>query len=71
LGREHVLEMLETVVSKYADGTSLVDQDSHVAYYGRMSLGPGQRTAVRGGMLLRYAAEDSEAPVAASPRIVP
>ena len=71
LGREHVLEMLEKGVNKYADGTSLVDPDSHVAYYGRMSLGPRQRTAVRGGMLLRYASPDSETTVAASGRIVP
>jgi hypothetical protein len=71
LGREHVLEMLEKGVNKYADGTSLVDPDSHVAYYGRMSLGPRQRTAVRGGILLRYASPDSQRTVAASARIVP
>jgi hypothetical protein len=71
LGREHVLEMIEKGVNKYADGTSLVDPDSHVAYYGRMSLGPRQRTAVRGGMLLRYASPDSETTVTASGRIVP
>ncbi len=71
LGREHVLETLETGVSKYADGTDLVDPDSHVAYYGRMSLGPRQRTAVRGGILLRYASPDSQRLVAASNRIVP
>lgn len=71
LGREHVLETLETQVNKYADGTDLVDPDSHVVYYGRMSLGPRQRMAVRGGMLQRYAAADSEKLVAASDRIVP
>jgi len=71
LSREHVLEMLEKGVNKYADGTRLIDPDSHVAYYGRMSLGPRQRTAVRGGMLLRYASPDSETTVAASGRIVP
>jgi hypothetical protein len=43
----------------------------HVAYYGRMSLGPRQRTAVRGGTLLRYAAPDSDELVAVSDRIVP
>jgi hypothetical protein len=71
LGREHVLETLETEVNKYADGTSLVDPDSHVAFYGRMSLGPGQRMAVRGGKLLRYPSPDAQQPVAASARIVP
>lgn len=71
LGREHVLETLEKGVNKYADGTELVDPDSHVAYYGRMSLGPRQRTAVRGGILLRYASPDSQRVVAASDRIVP
>jgi hypothetical protein len=71
LSREHVLEGLETELAKYADGTSLVDPDSHIAYYGRMSLGPGQRTAVRGGILLRYASSDSDTLIAASNRIVP
>jgi hypothetical protein len=71
LSREQVLEVLETQVSKYADGTGLVDPDAHVAYYGRMSLGPRQRMAVRGGALLRYASPDSERLVVASERIVP
>ena len=71
LSREHILEGLETALAKYADGTSQVDPDSHVAYYGRMSLGPGQRTAVRGGVLLRYASPDSDTLVAVSRRIVP
>jgi hypothetical protein len=71
LNRDHVLEMLEELTSKYTDGTGLVDPDSHVAYYGRMSLGPGQRVAVRGGMILRYADADSDKLVAASRRIVP
>lgn len=71
LSREQVLEVLETQVSKYADGTALVDPDGHVAYYGRMSLGPRQRMAVRGGALLRYASPDSDRLVLASERIVP
>jgi hypothetical protein len=71
LSREQVLEVLETQVSKYADGTELVDPDGHVAYYGRMSLGPRQRMAVRGGALLRYGSEDSERLILASERIVP
>jgi len=71
LTREHVLETLETLVNKYADGTPWVDPDSHVAPYGRMSLGPRQRTAVRGGMLMRYASPDSDRLVAASDRILP
>lgn len=49
MSREHLLEALEQEVNKYADGTPLVDPDSHVAFYGRMSLGPRQRMATRGG----------------------
>jgi len=71
LNRDHVLEVLEELTSKYTDGTGLVDPDSHVAYYGRMSLGPGQRVAVRGGVILRYVDADSDKLVAASRRIVP
>ncbi len=69
--REHLLETLEDIVAKYSDGTQLVDEDSHVAYYGRMSLGPGQRVAVRGGSILRYASPDSPRLVAESEHIVP
>jgi hypothetical protein len=71
LSREHLLETLETLVNKYNDSTDLVDPDSHVAYYGRMSLGPRQRVAVRGGIVMRYASPDSSQLVAASKRIVP
>jgi len=71
LNREQVLEMLEVVTSKYSDGTDFVDPDSHVAYYGRMSLGPWQRVAVRGGTILRYASTESGKLVAVSERIVP
>jgi mono/diheme cytochrome c family protein len=71
LTREHVLEVLEDEVQKLSDGTQLIDEDSHVFYYGRMSLGPGQRAAVRGGSILRYASPDSSRLVAASRRIVP
>lgn len=71
LSREHLLETLETLVNKYSDGTRLVDPDSHVAHYGRMSLGPRQRFAVRGGILLRYATPASDKLVPASGRIVP
>jgi hypothetical protein len=71
LTREHMLEMVEEVTSKYDDGLELVDPDSHVAYYGRMSLGPWQRMAVRGGTILRYAGSDSIKMIAASKRIVP
>jgi hypothetical protein len=45
LSREHLLETLETLVNKYDDSTGQVYTDSHVAYYGRMSLGPRQRVA--------------------------
>jgi len=71
LNREHVLETLERLVNKYNDSTDLIDPDSHVAYYGRMSLGPRQRVAVLGGSILRYASSDSDKLVAASRRIVP
>ena len=71
LSREHLIETLEALVNKYNDSTGLVDQDSHVAYYGRMSLGPRQRVAVRGGTIMRYASSDSSRLVATSKRIVP
>lgn len=71
LGREHLLEALETLVDKYSDGTNWVNPDSHVAYYGRMSLAPGQRVAVRGGALLRYASSESRKLIMASDRIIP
>lgn len=71
LRREHLLETLETVVNKYADSTEQIDTDSHIAYYGRMSLGPRQRLAVRGGTIMRYQSADSKRLVAVSPRIVP
>lgn len=71
LSREHLLETLETLVNKYNDSTNLVDTDSHVAYYGRMNLGPRQRVAVQGGTMMRYASPDSEKLLPASKRIVP
>lgn len=71
LSREHLLETLETLLNKYNDSTDLVDPDSHVAYYGRMSLGPRQRIAVKGGAVMRYASPDSDKLIAASKRIVP
>jgi hypothetical protein len=71
LSREHLLETLETLLNKYNDSTDLVDPDSHVAYYGRMSLGPRQRVAVRGGTIMHYASPDSSRLVATSKRIVP
>jgi hypothetical protein len=74
LGRDHLIETIETLANKYSDGTEIVDPDGHVAFYGRMSLGPGQRTAVRGGILVRRASPGSPgsnrlAPIGA--RIVP
>lgn len=71
LSREHLLEMLETQVNKYSDGTRLVDPDAHVAFYGRMSLGPRQRSAVRGGVLLHYPSPDARALIPLGGRIVP
>jgi hypothetical protein len=71
LSREHLLETLETLVSKYDDGTKLVNPDSHVAYYGHMSLGPTQRMAVRGGAVFRYGSANSDQLVPLSERLVP
>ena len=71
LSREHLLEALEQEVNKFADGTPLVDPDSHVAFYGRMSLGPRQRMAARGGALLRFMSPESHRLVAVTGRIVP
>lgn len=71
LSREHLLEALEQEVNKYADGTPLVDPDSHVAFYGRMSLGPRQRMAARGGVLLRFMSPESHRLVAVTGRLVP
>lgn len=71
LTREHLLEMLETLVNKYDDSTEQINMDSHVAYYGRMSLGPRQRIAVRGGTIMRYASPKSGKLVPAGKRIVP
>jgi hypothetical protein len=71
LSREHLLEMLENLVNKYNDSTGLVTTDSHIAYYGRMSLGPRQRVAVRGGTIMRYASTDSNKLSPVSKRIVP
>lgn len=69
--REHLLETLEDIVNKYADGTKIIDPDSHIAWYGRMSLGPGQRYAARGGTILGYGSPRSGRLVAISGRIVP
>ena len=69
--QEHFLETLENLINKYGDGTSLVDPDSHVAFYGRMSLGPRQRVAVRGGTVLRYRDAHSNELVPVGERIVP
>ncbi len=71
LNREHILETLESLVYKYSDSTELVDTESHVAWYGRMSLGPRQRLAVRGGTIMHYASPDSNKLSALSKRIVP
>lgn len=71
LNREHLIEALESIVNKYSDGSGRIDPESHVAYYGRMSLGPGQRVAVHGGTLLRYASPASARLELASERIVP
>jgi hypothetical protein len=69
--REHVLEVLETLIDKYDDSTGLVTLDSHVAYYGRMSLGPRQRVAVRGGTIMRYQSLESGKLTPVGNRIVP
>lgn len=71
LTRDHLLETLEQLIKKFNDGTQRVDPDSHVAFYGRMSLGPSQRVAVRGGSIIRYTASDSEKLEPVSEHIVP
>jgi hypothetical protein len=71
LNREQVMETLESLINKYNDSSGLVDTESHVAWYGRMSLGPRQRVAVRGGSILRYQSPASDGLTAASGRIVP
>ena len=71
LTREHLLETLEDIVAKYSDGTQLIDEDLHIAYYGRMSLGPGQRIAARGGSIVGYQSPDSSRLILLSDRIVP
>ena len=71
LSREHLLEMMEKLVNKYNDSTGLVNTDSHVAYYGRMSLGPRQRVAVRGGAIMRYVSPGSSKLSPVGKRIVP
>lgn len=71
LNRELLLETLETLVTKYDDGATLINPDSHIAFYGRMSLGPAQRIAVRGGGIFHYDSKNSNRLVAASGRIVP
>ena len=71
LTRAHLLEELEERLSKYDDGTQFIDTESHVAWYGRMSLGPGQRIAVRGGSIVRYESPDSMRLVRVGDRIVP
>jgi mono/diheme cytochrome c family protein len=71
LTRAHLLEELEERLSKYDDGNQFIDTESHVAWYGRMSLGPGQRIAVRGGSIVRYESPDSNRLVRVGERIVP
>jgi hypothetical protein len=71
LNREQVLESLETLVNKLDDSTDLVDPDSQVAYYGRMSLGPRQRVAVHGGSIMRYPSPGASELAPVSKRIVP
>ena len=71
LTRAHLLEELEERLRKYDDGTQFIDTESHVAWYGRMSLGPGQRIAVRGGSIVRYESPDAKRLIRVSDRIVP
>ena len=71
LTREHVLDTIETLVSRSADGTTLLNQDLQVAHYGRMSLGPTQRIATRGGSVMKFAPGSSTRFVPFSERITP
>ena len=71
LTREHVLEELETLVSRRADGRDAIDEDLHVAHYGRMSLGPNQRIATRGGSIMKFSSPSSARLVRVGKRITP
>lgn len=71
LTREHVLEKIEVLISKSADGTTLLDQDLQIAHYGRMSLGPTQRIATRGGSVMKFAPGSSSRLIPVSERITP
>lgn len=63
LTRERLLEALETGMTVF--------RDDGAPYYWRLSLGPGQRLPVKGGMLLRYADHGTADWIPATARIVP
>jgi hypothetical protein len=71
LTREHLLETIESLVSRSADGTTLLNQDLQIAHYGRMSLGPTQRITTRGGSVMMFAPGSSSRFVPVSDRITP
>jgi hypothetical protein len=61
--RERLLEAMESSMTGF--------RDDGAPYYWRLSLGPGQRYPVKGGMLLRYAGTDGSDLVPLTARIVP
>lgn len=63
LTRERLLEALESSLTVF--------RDDGAPYYWRLSLGPGQRLPVKGGMVLRYAGPDGSDLAPLTARIVP
>ncbi len=63
LTRERLFETLESNLTIY--------RDDNAPYYWQLSLGPSQRTLVKGGMLLGYTGSDSEEWMPLTARIVP
>jgi hypothetical protein len=63
LTRERLLEALESGMTVF--------RDDGAPYYWRLSLGPGQRLPVKGGLLLRYAGSNTRDLVPLTARIVP
>lgn len=61
--RERLLETLESGMTVFRDDVA--------PYYWQLSLGPGQRVLVKGGMLLSYDAADAANWIPATARIVP
>jgi hypothetical protein len=70
---EKVDEMLESLVRDYLVDSAEAILGAHVttAMYRRLSLGPGQRFASKGGYVARFAAPDGDALIADGAWIAP